>query len=100
MSNGNRKRGVSTEDGRGKLSDANQPSRFIVAEISKNWRKYISPDPRVLSEMFEEVIVGNLSRGYILYDFQLNRIMTDADSMNETIIAVFERIPELVKEGE
>ena len=66
---------------------------FIVAEISKNWiagREY-TPGSGLLAEQFEDVINHNAARGYRLRQFQLHRMMTGRDELNETIIAVFER---------
>jgi len=65
---------------------------FIVAEISKNWLGGLEQQPGsgLLAERFEHVIAHNRARGYRLHQFQLHRIMTAPDGMNETIIAVFE----------
>ena len=65
--------------------------RFIVAEISKNWPEAPGDNSRILSQRFEAVIAHNLERGYILHSFQFHQLMTDASSMNETIVAVFEK---------
>lgn len=67
-------------------------TEFIVAEISKNWERTVIDDRKLISEAFEEAIEVNLHRGYTLHQFQLHRIMTGPDSMNETIIAVFKKI--------
>ncbi len=64
---------------------------FIVAEISKNWMNGVSPDHLLLCQKFEQVIATNLARGYQLHEFQIHRLMTGPDCMNETIIAVFVR---------
>lgn len=73
------------------------PERFIVAEVSMNW---LNGEPAALDRFpglntiarrFEHVIAVNLERGYILRSFQLHRLMTGADELNETIVAVFER---------
>ena len=66
---------------------------FIVAEISKTWTGGASRDPLFLSQKFELVIATNLERGYQLHEFQLHRLMTGPRTMNETIIAVFVRVP-------
>lgn len=66
--------------------------QFIVAEISKNWAdgQEVAPSG-LLCQQFEKVIEVNLGRGYRLHSFQLHRLMTDPRTMNETIVAVFER---------
>jgi hypothetical protein len=64
---------------------------FIVAEISKNWIDGASPSPLLLAQSFELAIEYNRVRGYRLHSFQVHRMMTALNSMNETIIAVFER---------
>ena len=75
---------------------------FIVAEVSKNYPEIDCPDmPRLLSQRFERIINVNLSRGYRLQSWQLNRIVVrsklvaedaeDAIAINETIVAVFAR---------
>ena len=66
---------------------------FIVAEISKNWiaGRERTPGSGLLAEQFERVINYNAARGYRLRQFQLHRMMTGRDELNETIIAVFER---------
>jgi len=64
------------------------PDRFIVAEINKNWPQ--DREPRVLCELFENVINFNAARGYRLLSFQLARVMVSPTFMSETIIAVFE----------
>ena len=72
---------------------------FIVAEISKNYyADGRSLQPFALSQLFEEVIDVNHRRGYRLLSFQLHRLMTRPNELNETIIAVFER-DRLVAEG-
>lgn len=67
-------------------------NRFIVAEISKNW---IDGQPACrgpfINELFEQVIEVNRQRGYRLHSFQLHRIMQSPRTMNETVLAVFER---------
>ena len=64
--------------------------RFIVGEISKAWILGRSASP-LLREQFEEMIAGNLRRGYALHSFSLSQVMSDAQ-MNETIIAVFKEM--------
>jgi hypothetical protein len=71
-----------------------RPQRFIVAEISKNWRDGVPLTPGLLAEAFEQVIKVNRKRGYRLHSFTLHRLMTGAKDMNETIIAVFELSPQ------
>jgi hypothetical protein len=66
--------------------------RVIVAEISKNWQGGVELEPGLLSERFEYAINENRRRGYRLDQFQLHRLMTGPDTINETIIAVFELI--------
>lgn len=64
---------------------------FHVAEISKNYeRGGATFTPPTLAEQFEQVIATKLQEGYRLHSFQLHRLLTGPDSMNETIIAVFE----------
>jgi hypothetical protein len=69
--------------------------RFIVAEVSKNWiaGAELHPERGLLAEQFERVINTNATRGYHLVTFSLHRLMTRADQLNETIIAVFEETP-------
>lgn len=66
--------------------------RFIVAEISKNWTggRPDSAGP-TLGQHFEACLNTNLARGYRLVDWRLDRLSTGSASMNETIVAVFER---------
>ncbi len=66
--------------------------QFIVAEVSKNWRYGIANSPGLLSENFETVIEINHRRGYRLQSFQIHRLLTGLQEMNETLIAVFELI--------
>lgn len=68
---------------------------FIVGEVSKNWHAgdHLPGDHRTfLCQRFEELILTNLGRGYRLHAFSLNRVVTGPDSLNETIIAVFEAV--------
>jgi hypothetical protein len=71
-------------------------NQFIVAEITKNWQgEWSGPSPRpeqLLCGKFELAIEVNRQRGYRLHSFQLHRLMTGPDMLNETIIAVFERV--------
>lgn len=69
--------------------------QFIVAEISQNWQggRAIADTPPICAQ-FETIIATNLKRGYKLYQFQLHRLMVDEERLNETIIAVFERLPQ------
>jgi hypothetical protein len=64
--------------------------KFIVAEISKNW-DMTNYDSTLISQLFEDVINTNYERGYILKDFRINSV-EGQKGLNETIIAVFERI--------
>ena len=66
---------------------------FIVAEVSKNWRDgfEVTPGTGLLAQQFELVINRNADRGYRLHSFQLHRLMTGPNELNETIIAVFIR---------
>lgn len=66
-------------------------TRFVVAEISKNWYQGHSQEKGLLAERFEAVIEINHRRGYRLQSFSLHRLMTGPEFLNETIIAVFER---------
>jgi hypothetical protein len=61
--------------------------RYIVAEVSKNWPE---EQPKLLAELFEDIINTNWERGYKLLSWQLHRFSPQADQINETIIAVFE----------
>lgn len=67
--------------------------QFIVAEVSKNWRSGhpVNGDARTIAALFELVIEHNQGRGYRLLSFQLHRMMTSVDELNETIVAVFEK---------
>jgi hypothetical protein len=66
---------------------------MIVGEVSKNWDEGTPHDGDFLAKIFEKMIETNLLRGYKLHSFSLHRMMTRAHSMNETIIAVFQRLP-------
>ena len=70
------------------------PERFIVAEVSKNWigGAELHPERGLIAEQFERVVNVNAARGYRLVTFSLHRLITNPDQMNETIIAVFERV--------
>lgn len=69
---------------------------FIVAEISRNYigsTRIASAAPDLMdapliSEQFETVIKTNVSRGYVLDSWKLDRVLADG-VLNETIIAVF-----------
>jgi hypothetical protein len=61
--------------------------QFIVAEISKNWPGDIDD---LLSMRFEDVLGVNQQRGYRLHSWRLSRVRVGR-TLNETIIAVFER---------
>lgn len=67
--------------------------RFVVAEVSKNW---VGGEANVsgsllLSQQFEQIINYWDMRYYKLHSFSLHRLMVEPGTMNETIIAVFER---------
>jgi hypothetical protein len=67
---------------------------FIVAEVSKNWGPD-SPPPTsqtCICGLFEKVIEHNRQRGYKLHSFQLHRLLTAPEHMNETIVAVFQKV--------
>lgn len=68
---------------------------IIVAEVSKNWLdgEEATPGTGILAEQFERLIAHNGARGYRLLQFQLHRMMTGPNSLNETIIAAFQRVP-------
>lgn len=68
------------------------PEKFIVAEVSKNWKdgREVTPTGTVSSQ-FEKIINENHRRGYVLHSFTLHRLIHGQDVMNETIIAVFRR---------
>jgi len=68
--------------------------RFIVGEISKSW---VDGQPTthtgLISQQFEAMIETQLQRGYRLHSFQLSTAYAEAtDQLNETIVAVFERL--------
>lgn len=85
------------------------PERYIVAEVSKNWPESeiehawwrahdddaAHPEHgmrRYLGQRFEDVINVNHARGYKLIDWKLNRWSDrNRGTLNETIIAIFER---------
>jgi len=70
------------------------PLPFIVGEVSKNWRhgEEVAPGRGLLAEQFERLINVNATRGYVLHSFQISRIMTSDTELNETIVAVFQRL--------
>lgn len=65
--------------------------RFIVAELSKNWTSEGPVTPELLAEKFEQSINFNDNRGYELRSWRLHRMTDSVGSLNETIIAVFEK---------
>jgi hypothetical protein len=72
---------------------ADERERFIVGEVSKNWCAGVEVAPTgLLCQQFEQMLAHNDARGYRLLHFALHRLMTSAIEMNETIIAVFERV--------
>jgi hypothetical protein len=71
----------------------NKDPEFIVAEVSKNWiAGHGVTDTPLLAVQFEQVIDVNWQRGYRLVQFALNRFVTRPGELNETIIAVFQRV--------
>ena len=65
----------------------------IVAEISRNWTQENKHEiQHSVSRKFENVIEVNLQRGYKLDNWKFNTIVVEGE-MNETIIAVFTKIP-------
>lgn len=72
------------------------PPEFIVGEVSSNWQagRMIGQPVR---KMFEDMLEGNLRRGYLLHSFQVSRIWlqhgpaSEPPVLNETIFAVFRR---------
>ena len=66
---------------------------FIVAEVSKNWRngQEVTPGSGLIAQQLERVININAARGYRLLSFQVHRLLTGPNELNETVIAVFER---------
>lgn len=78
------------------MSEATDP-KIIVAEVSKNWfsGERLGTAPQVqelLSQRFEHVVSVNLARGYRLHSWKMDRLFLPPNSINETIVAVFERI--------
>lgn len=73
---------------------ANKKPHFIVAEISKNWDENHNPTEvdsrRLVSGLFEEVILVNRGRGYRLHSWKFDRLLIGRKNINETIVAVFE----------
>lgn len=68
---------------------------FIVAEVSTNWPKaWPVPQREHLGSKFEEVIEHNRQRGYRLHSFQVSQVITAPEQMTETIIAVFQKVPQ------
>lgn len=65
---------------------------FIVAEVSKSWidGKPVDTTFNSLADAFEYLIETNRKRGYRLHSFQVHRLMTRPDELNETLVAVFE----------
>ena len=75
------------------VESAEDERPFIVAEVSTNWPKTWPVGPcDLIAGKFEDVIEHNRRRGYRLHSFQLHRLLVDAEQMNETIVAVFERV--------
>lgn len=66
-------------------------NRFIVAEVSKNWEQGKPITGLLISQRFETVINTNFQRGYKLSDWKLTTSIYGL-VVNETIIAIFEKI--------
>ncbi len=66
--------------------------QYIVGEISKSWiaGRSANGDPTALATLFERLIESVVARGYHLHSWQVHRVMTQLDELNETIIAVFQ----------
>jgi len=77
--------GASVPGGEGMIADPT----YIVAEVSQTWTRGAGTPKALLSQQFENVVGVNYARGYALHDFRLSQVMTDADTMHETIVAVF-----------
>jgi hypothetical protein len=65
--------------------------QFIVAEVSKNWKIGDAATAPLLCQRFEKVINVNLKRGYKLVDWKTIGYV-NGEIVNETIIAIFEKI--------
>jgi transcriptional regulator with XRE-family HTH domain len=78
-------------------TDPPRGDRFLVAELSKNWigGLEVMPGSGLIAQQFERVLAHHHARGYRLLTFQLHRLMTQPDELNETILAVFERHADL-----
>lgn len=61
---------------------------IIVAEVSKTWP---NPNQEPISSLFEKIINTNRDRGYGLQSWLLSQVR-DAESMHETIVAVFGKV--------
>lgn len=61
----------------------------IVGEASVNWALGNRP-PNLISDLFETMVNVNDSRGYDLCSWQLDRVVVNGETINETIVAVFE----------
>lgn len=68
-------------------------SKFIVAEVSKNWHTSAQAS-NLISQQFESVINVNAERGYTLTDWKIVRTYLQEGWLNETIIAIFEKVEE------
>lgn len=69
----------------------NNDPNTIVAEITRNWRNGITRDNRFISKDFELIVEVNERRGYVLRTFSFSQLMTDDETLTETIIAVFDK---------
>lgn len=83
------------------LEAAPAPSRWIVAEVSRNWPP-TSPGSLPLSARFEQVLATNQARGYRLHSWRMTSTAVE-DAYNrpgivETIVAVFEPAPRITRD--
>ena len=66
--------------------------KFIVAEITKNWKEQIwgvpPPVSDLISKKFEKLIDVNYERGYDLQEWKFNQFAHN-NTLTETIIAIF-----------
>jgi hypothetical protein len=65
--------------------------KYLVGEVTKTWDDGEEPDLTLVSEMFQQLINDQLGNGYRLHSWQLSRVMNGIQSINETIVAVFQK---------
>lgn len=65
-----------------------QHPRYIVSEISKNWRRDQDGEP--ISMLFADVLEHNAAKGYVMVEFRFDRVVLSPDEINETLIVVFQ----------